>query len=228
MRTSAVWRSCDGEGPRKGTYPVALACWSLSLPCFLHPHSRAPMLHRGCAPAPTLQSTQSTQRTQSNAHTPERPLCTEDAVQCPHPRSPTLHRGRGPAPTPQITHSAQRMWSSAHTPEHPFYTEDAVQSRSLLGLLPVLHRGSTHHLPTASPRTPPSSCFKSHNASCSEASPTEILEGILCPSGTDACLVMGAVMSPRVRVQPGAQTGGLRPRETVGVSHGPSLSQAES
>lgn len=148
-----------------------------------------------------------------------------------------------PAPSLQGTHSTQRTRSSAHAPEHLFYTEDEVQRplsrapiphrgrgpvQEPLGLLPVLHRGSTHLLPTASPRAPPSSCLKSHNASCSEASSAEILEGFLCPSGTDACLVMGAVMSPRVRVQPGAQTGGLRPRETVGVSHGPSPSQAGS
>ena len=170
MRTSAVWRSCDGEGPRKGTYPVALACWSLSLPCFLHPHSRAPMLHRGCAPAPTLQSTHSTQRTWSTAHTPEHPLCTEDAVQCPHPRAPTLHRGRSPMPTPQITHSAQRTWSSAHTPDHPLCTEDVVQrphSRA-----PILHRGrspvqepsGSTSCPAQGQHTPPSHSLSSHSS----------------------------------------------------------------
>ena len=154
MRTFAVWRWCDGEGPRKGTYPVALACWSLSLPCFLHPHSRAPMLHRGCAPAPTLQSTHSTQRTWSTTHTPEHPLCTEDMVQhphsrapvltedvfqCPHPRAPTLHRGRSPMPTPQSAHSAQRTQSNAHTPDHPLCTEDVVQRPHPRS--PTLHRG---------------------------------------------------------------------------------------
>ena len=143
-------------------------------------------------PASTLQSVHSTQKTRSSSHTPEHPFYTEDVVQHPHSRASTLHRRRGPAPSLQSVHSTQKTWSRAHTPEHPFYTEDMVQPRSLLGLLlPVLHRGSTHLLPTASPCAPPSSSLKSHNASCSEASPAEILEGLLCPSGTDAYLAWG-------------------------------------
>lgn len=41
---------CQGR-TKEGTYPTVLTCWGLSLPCFLHPHSRASTLHRRWGPA---------------------------------------------------------------------------------------------------------------------------------------------------------------------------------
>ena len=120
---------CQGR-TKEGTYPTVLTCWGLSLPCFLHPHSRAS----------------------------------------------TLHRRRGPAPTLQSVHSTQKMGSSP----------GAFRASSFLSCTGQ-HTPASHSLPSCS------SQLKSevHNAPCSEASPAEMLEGLLCPSGTDACLAWG-------------------------------------
>ena len=129
-------------------------------------------------PAPTLQSVHSTQKTWSSALTPERPFYTEDVVLHPHSRASVLHRRRGPAQEP-----------SGPPPFCPA-------------------PGSTHLLPTASPRAPPSSSLKSimhralkhHPLRCWRVS--SVLQGLMpaLHGGCDVTPESGYSLEPKLEV----------------------------